>query len=140
MKAFFRLLVFLLLVGGWGLSAAALHIVQAPGRVIIVPKDHLSFSEIYVDTRNWTMDDVANHPTVVKRLLERGKADALQHVAPDTSGEKLVRSLQDGTNVTNAAAQQKRSLERKPPGLRPDPQPPTSVGRHVLWAVRYWQR
>jgi hypothetical protein len=106
MKTMFRAIVALLLVGGWTLAAASLHIVRAPGRVIIVPKDHLSFHEIYIDTQTWTMNDVSTHPIVVKRLMERGKTDALQHVAPDASSEKLAQKLHDAIDNAPPSTQQ----------------------------------
>ena len=105
MKNIFRFLTLLLLVGGWALAASSLHVVNAPGRVIVVPKDHLSFNEIYVDTREWKMEDVSAHPVVVKRLIERGKADALQHVASDVSGDKLVQKLWSAVNNAPPATQ-----------------------------------
>jgi len=61
MKKFFRLLVALLLIGGWSLAALSLHAIVAPGspaRVILVPKNHLGIADTYVDTRHWTVGDV----------------------------------------------------------------------------------
>ena len=106
MKSIFRFVTVMLLLGGWALAASALHIVNAPGRLIVVPKDHLSFNEIYVDTRAWKIEDVTAHPIVVKRLIERGKADALQHVATDVSGEKLVEKLLSAANNAPPSTQQ----------------------------------
>ena len=104
MKSMLRLLVALLLVGGWSLAALALHVIIAPGagggslpvRIIVLPKDHLGVAETYVDTQHWTIDDVSNHPVVAKRLLAAGKADALQHVVkPDPAGADLQSALAD---------------------------------------------
>jgi hypothetical protein len=96
MKNMFRLIVLLLLVGGWTVAAAALHIVRAEDkRVIVIPKQKLSFSDTFLDTRKWTMDDVATHPTVVNRLIQNGKADALQHVAPQAQGDDLTNELKN---------------------------------------------
>jgi hypothetical protein len=102
MKKIFRLLVVVLLLGGWTLAAFALHVVVAPGkpgRVIFVPKNQLGIKDTYVDTRNWTIGDVANHPAVTQRLLETGKADALTQVAKP--GDDLVSVLNDA--ITNGA-------------------------------------
>lgn len=105
MKSIFRFGTMLLLLGGWTLAAAALHVVNAPGRLIVVPKDHLSFDETYVDTRAWKIEDVSKHPAIVKRLLAREKADALQHVATDATGRKLVEKLREAVNEAPPATQ-----------------------------------
>ena len=96
MKNIFRLLVVVLLLGGWSLAALSLHVIVAPGspgRVIFVPKNQLGIKETYVDTRHWTVGDVAQHPQVVQRLLATGKTDALAHLA--NPGEDLVAILND---------------------------------------------
>src|SRR5947207_9775245 len=86
MKKILRVLTVVLLVGGWSLAALALHVVVAPGspaRVIVVPKNQLGIRQTYVDTRNWTLGDVSNHPELTRRLLETGKVGALaQAVKP----------------------------------------------------------
>ncbi len=80
MKGLFRFATVLLLAGGWGLSAAAIHVVRTPGKVILIPKDRLQFHDTFVDTRHWTLDNVRQHPAVSLRLVQRGKADMLAHV------------------------------------------------------------
>jgi hypothetical protein len=105
MKKIFRLLVTLLLIGGWTLAALAVHIVVAqgnPGRVIIVPKNQLGYRETYVDTRAWTIGDVTNHPQVTERLIQTGKTDALAQLAP--KGEDLNAVLNDAIAKASAAA------------------------------------
>ncbi len=37
-------------------------------------------TDTYVDTRNWTVNDAAQHPAVVQKLISIGKADLLKHV------------------------------------------------------------
>jgi hypothetical protein len=60
-----------------------------------VPKKSLDYHDIYADTTKWTLDDVARHPAVVNRLIQNGKADLLQHVAPQATGDALTSELQD---------------------------------------------
>src|SRR5438045_2078825 len=101
MKKIFRLLVVVLLLGGWTLAALAVHVVVAPGkpgRVILVPKNQLGFKDTYVDTRDWTIGDVVNHPQVTERLVQSGKADALTQVAKP--GDDLVSVLNEA--IANA--------------------------------------
>ena len=88
-----RLIVTAVLLAGWGLAAAALHVLVMPGwHIGVVPKSRLTLTDTYVDTRNWTAADVAQHPELVKRLLEAGKADWLSSVA-GTPGETLDAEL-----------------------------------------------
>jgi hypothetical protein len=94
MKKLFRLIVLVLLLAGWSLAALSLHVVRAQGRVVVIPKRSMDYHEIYVDTTKWTLDDVARHPSVVNRLIQNGKADLLQHVAPQATGEALTSELQ----------------------------------------------
>ena len=96
MKKIMRVLVVVLLLAGWSLAALALHVVVAPGtpgRVILLPKNQLGLRDTYVDTRNWTLGDISNHPAVVQRLISSGKTDALTQVAP--AGQNLLDLLND---------------------------------------------
>jgi len=84
-KRFFRLAVFALLVGGWTLASASLHVVRTPGKVIVIPKDRVRFHDTFVDTRRWTLDNVSQHPDVSARLVHLGRADLLAHVVTDNT-------------------------------------------------------
>jgi hypothetical protein len=95
MKSIFRLIVALLLFGGWGLAASALHVVWTGDKPVVIPKDHLGVTDTYVNTKAWTADDVARHPIVVKRLLASGKADVLAHAFKATDQQDLVNQIED---------------------------------------------
>jgi hypothetical protein len=94
MKKTFRIIVTLLLLGGWTLAATALHVIYTGSNVIIIPKNRLGVSDTYVNISNWTADDVSNHPTVVGRLMATGKTDALTNVFQST-GEDLAAKVQE---------------------------------------------
>src|SRR5205809_3186447 len=99
MKNTFRLIVTLLLLAGWGLAASAMHVIRTGGAPIIIPKDRLAVHDTYVDVRNWTIDDVANHPSVAKRLIATGKADALTGAVKTSAGkDDLVAQLNAAIN------------------------------------------
>jgi hypothetical protein len=87
MKKFFRILVTVLLVGGWTLAASALHVIRTNDAqpIKIIPKERVGFADTFVDVRAWTVDDAAAHPAVVERLVETGRADALAGVAGDAA-------------------------------------------------------
>ena len=81
MKSLGRLLVVLLLIGNLlFLTALSMHVVRAPGKVAFVPKSQLTLIDAYVDTTNWTANDMNEHDALVKRLAQAGKAGVLSHV------------------------------------------------------------
>src|SRR5436190_4389451 len=94
MKRILRLIVAVVLVAGWMLAASSLHVVRTAGSPIMIPKDRLALRDTYVDVRNWTLDDVSNHPGVVKRLIATGKVDALAGTVKTSAGkDDLVAQL-----------------------------------------------
>lgn len=103
----FKLFVLFLLVGGWALSAAALHVVRTPANLLtvtVIPKNELSFEDTYVDTRQWTMDDVPKHDDLVRRIITTGRSDVLAHVADPKSGRDVPTQLADALGDAAAAA------------------------------------
>jgi hypothetical protein len=100
MKTLFRLIVFVLLVAGWGLAALSLHVVRARGsevggdRIVLIPKQRLSLTDTYVDARAWTISNVAEHEQLVERIIQSGKADSFSYVVDDPKGD-VERQLQD---------------------------------------------
>lgn len=97
-----RLLVLALLAGGWALAAAALHVVVVPQsadsaedgfRVLLLPKNRMSFRDSYADTRTWSAQDIAAHEALVARLIEAGHADRLGHVLSPELRKRLEEML-----------------------------------------------
>ncbi len=94
MKQAFRFIVGLLLVVGWLLATLSLHLVRTSDDLpTLVTKDHLGFTDTYVDTRQWTPDDVANHPALVQRLVDLHKGDLLKHVFKDGKQDLTVQLM-----------------------------------------------
>ena len=108
MRRLFRLIVLVLLLGGWAVAALSLYVVRDGSRIVVIPKQRLDYHDTYVDTTRWTLDDVVKHPAVVSRLMQSGKTDVLQHVVPQTTGEALTVELQSAMQpkpVTQPAVQ-----------------------------------
>jgi len=99
MKTLFRLIVFVLLVGGWGLAATALHVVRTTGTAsrefIVVPKNRIGIEDTYVDTRAWTLDDVSSHKAVVDRMIDTEKYMSIAHVTGETEPSEVQQRLAD---------------------------------------------
>src|SRR5881628_2616074 len=77
----FKLIVGVLLISGWGLAAAAMHVVRTPSGVTVVTKDTLGFTDTYADTREWKSADLSEHKLLVNRLLSTEHGDALEHIS-----------------------------------------------------------
>jgi hypothetical protein len=96
------LLVLTFFFSGWALAASALHVVYTPATLSVVTKQGLSFTDTYVDTRQWTMEDAAGHPVLVRRLIELRRPDMLGHIedieSPLTLEEQLLVVLERGNS------------------------------------------
>ena len=69
-------------------------------------------TDTYVDTRQWTLNDAAQHPLLVQKLISVGKADLLKHVVANNgrggttatalSSDDLARVLIDALRTAQA--------------------------------------
>ncbi len=81
MRSLVRLsIAFFLLANLLIMGAVSLHVIRTPTRFEFVPKSQLTLLDTYVDTRNWTANDVKAHAALVQRLAQAGKQDVLSHV------------------------------------------------------------
>lgn len=111
MKTIFRLLVVAILLGGWAIAALALHVVRARGdAIVIIPKQRIHWRDTYVDAREWTLDDVANHPSLVQRIVQSGNAEHFGYILGDGN---------HGTSQDVAAALED-AVKNAPPTTKPD--------------------
>jgi len=107
-KQLVRSVMLVLLVGGWALASAAVHVIRAPGQSlpIFITKDHLGYKDTYVDTRAWTINDDRAHPAVVLRLIHLGQADVLAHTV-NSNGvpvEAQLLAIVGSPNTTTSGA------------------------------------
>ena len=123
-RKIFKLLSFVTWVGGWALAASALHVVRASDsasageKVVIIPKDRLHFRQTYVDMRNWSAADAANHPQFAARLTAAGKGDLITNLplARETSASNAPTADTNSSLVvanpapTTTPAQQSNSI------------------------------
>jgi hypothetical protein len=86
-RTIFRLTFLGLLLGGWGMAALALHVVRTPDKIGLIPKEHLSFTDTFVDARKWTLNDLQAHPDLVKRVLEANMSKLFQYLADPANGD-----------------------------------------------------
>ena len=94
MKNVFRVIVTLLLLGGWLLSALSLHVVRAPNGIVVIPKERVGVKDTYVDVTKWDLPRVGSHPDVVGRLIETNHVEKLSHVTKSVSSDDLVSQIQ----------------------------------------------
>lgn len=96
-----RVVFWTLLVGGWGLALASVYVVRVPGRVMLIPKDRLTWSSTVVDTTGWSAGDLQSNRDVVARMIALGHSRHLSHLldpnSPLDPSSQLVRAMtQDG--------------------------------------------
>jgi hypothetical protein len=115
LKLMIRAIFAVLFLFGWGLATLSVHVVVAPAdveapggfgrdsdaseaerdwRVLVVPKDRLTFSATYVDLRTWGPQEVSEHPEFVVRLIEAGHADAIAHAMESSLLNRLINSAE----------------------------------------------
>lgn len=114
MRSTFRLICTLILFAGWVLAASAIYVIRLPdGFIGLLPKDRLGFVDTYVDIRGWTPADAAQHPDLIKRLVEAKKIDWLSSIVglPQQQGD---RTMQDILAHLTAPATQPAKAHAKP--------------------------
>ena len=92
MKKLLLFVMFLMLIAGWALAAASLHVVRTTGPIpkvgglALVPKDRLTYRETYVDVTTWTDAQLAAHPSLGRKLAPHANrpADHASHVDAGT--------------------------------------------------------
>lgn len=83
MRTLLRLSFLLLMAGGWALAASALHLVRAPGslpyvgKLLLVPKQQVSFSQTWVDLTTATPEELADNHAVLQRLRGLGHEETV---------------------------------------------------------------
>jgi len=127
MKKFLRFIFVMLFLGMAALATSALYVIRIPGpdkQLIVVPKNQLGFTDTYVDTRNWSMDDAVKHAAVVERVLETGKADRLSHLAAKGDPRPIEKQLSDAVQSAGTTPATTQPISIKPAASRP-------VGKHL---------
>jgi len=118
MKTIFRMFFMLLLLVGWGLAALSVHVVRTPDRIALLPKEELTPFDAYVDTREWTLDDVAHHPGLVAKLVRSNRQALLSHVVDlDTRTDvrtQLIEAVNKGPRA-RPAGETKRVARKTDP-------------------------
>jgi len=92
-----KLFFLFVLLAGWGLAAVSLHIVRTPAGFTILPKDTLSLTDTYADTRDWKPTDLPEHKALIKRLLSTDRMDAVRHVIEQDHDANIKQQLLEAT-------------------------------------------
>lgn len=67
------------------------HVVQADDGFHVIPKTNAGFKDIYVDIREFTIGDWADHQGLAVAITNAGK----QHLLADSAGNTLNQGLQN---------------------------------------------
>ena len=123
-----RTIFSLLFLAGWSLAALSLHVVRLPeGFIGLLPKDHLTITDTYLDVRPWTAADAPAHPDFVKRIVQANRTEWLKHLSDPAKrdvADQLTEMLTPPPAARDCAHQGARHFgpaEMKPSGDRPLP-------------------
>jgi hypothetical protein len=118
-KLLIRFLSVLMIFGGWGLAALAVHVVRTPdpsntqqSKLVIVPKNELDWHDTYVDARGWTMTDVAQHQMLMHRVVFAGKADEFKFLGDPKSKDDITTQLIDALTDSKATTERSATTAR----------------------------
>ena len=96
MKKAFRIIVAMLLIGGWGLAASALHVVWTGNIPVVIPKNRVGVRDTYVNVAKWKApEDVQNHPELVERLLATHREQLIAHVFNAPDHDALIAQIEE---------------------------------------------
>ena len=119
MKSIVRFLSVLMILGGWGLAALALHVIRTPdpsnaqeSKLVVIPKNELGLSDTYVDARLWTMADVRDHQMLMLRVLYTNKADEFKFLGDPKSKDDIATQLTDVLSDPKAATERSATTAR----------------------------
>jgi hypothetical protein len=93
----FGAFIFGFIAGGiFVLGSLKYHVIHADDGVHLVPKMGATFAETYVDIRNFTPNDWADHPNVSAAMVRAGKGHLMKGAAIDSlfdGVEGLLKSM-----------------------------------------------
>ncbi|MCH2115335.1 MAG: hypothetical protein MK171_10555 [Pirellulales bacterium] len=69
------------------------HVIRAKEGLHLIPKTHSRLAATYLDIRNFTVIDLANHPEVVQALIRANKQELMESAAVDTLQNGIDRFL-----------------------------------------------
>jgi len=105
-RMLFRSACYSFVLFGWTLAALSLHVVRTPGRIGLIPKQRLGFTDTFVDARKWTLADLPAHAQLVQRVLQADKAELFEYLIDPSKG--------DAADQLNAAIEGSPALQPTP--------------------------
>lgn len=141
MKKTLKAVGILAMIGGWPLALSALHAVHVPGQRTVlgitlpgwtswhlVTKEHLTFRATFVDTRQWTLNDIADHAAVASRLERAGLGSAFAHVG---TPEQIAAALRGEKQPEPAVEPEKDVVPAAPAEPASPGEPPKATAQQV---------
>jgi len=75
------------------------HFVMTGKGFLIVPKTHSALKNIYVDIRDWSLEDWGQHPDVARALIQDGRSELITTGAAQNALEQLIPPLSDNPDA-----------------------------------------
>ena len=77
------------------------HFVRSDDGFLIVPKTQSSLRNIYVDIRDWSLEDWGDHADVARALIQDGRSELITIGATQNALEQLIPSLSENPEVAH---------------------------------------
>lgn len=83
-----------------GLSYEYYFVMSVEG-FLMVPKSQATLENVYLDIREWTLHDWADHPQVARAFVNDGRSDLVSSSVARETVEHLLPDLEDEPDVEN---------------------------------------
>ncbi len=90
MKKFLAItIILLILIGAGAFFAGSYTVVQTEEELVFLEKESFQYENVYLDVRDWTVNDYAEHPNILKGLINKGYSDLRKHLENSEIKQKL---------------------------------------------------
>lgn len=77
------------------------HLVRTGDGFLVIPKTQSALKNIYVDIRNWSLQDWGAHPDVARALIQDGRSDLITTGIAEDALEQLIPPPPDNPEVAH---------------------------------------
>ena len=84
------------------------HFVMSDDGFLVIPKTQSALKNIYVDIRDWSLQDWGDHPDVARALIQNGRSEMITTGATQNAIEQLIPPLSDDPEVAHPFEMQRQ--------------------------------
>lgn len=88
-KLIIILAIIIIVLGGGAWFFGTHTIVKTDKEYVLLEKESFHFQHAYLDTREWSISDYADHPEILKGLIAKGYDELKENLKQSELGEKI---------------------------------------------------